>query len=167
MKSVSYTHLSYDFSAGATDGKGDFATGFIYQKINAKMKGDPDVSEAKDVNKDIYGVRAYKSYFMFDDIFLALGAGITNLSPEKKGSITTTIEQTYSPVAPEMVKKGKISWIRTAGFTYGVIPQQTSGDVKWNREERATNWQRLCKANTEPETTVPVFQMEIVHGRCV
>ena len=112
------------------------------------MKGDPDVSEAKDVNKDIYGVRAYKSYFMFDDIFLALGAGITNLSPEKKGSITTTIEQTYSPVAPEMVKKGKISWIRHEGFTYGVIPQQTSGDVKWNREERATNWQRLCKANT-------------------
>ena len=156
---------SYDFAAGATDGKGDFATGFIYQKINAKMKGDPDVSEAKDVNKDIYGVRAYKSYFMFDDIFLALGAGITNLSPEKKGSITTTIEQTYSPVAPEMVKKGKISWIRHEGFTYGVIPQQTSGDVKWNREERATNWQRLCKANTEPETTVPVFQMEIVHGR--
>lgn len=37
--------------------------------------------------------------------------------------------------------------------------------MKWNREERATNWQKLCKANTEPETTVPVFQMEIVHGR--
>lgn len=101
------------------------------------MKGDPDASEAKDVNKDIYGVRAYKSYFMFDDIFLALGAGITNLSPEKEGNITTTIEQTYSPVAPEIVKKGKISWIRHGGFTYGVIPQQTSGEMKWNREERA------------------------------
>lgn len=37
--------------------------------------------------------------------------------------------------------------------------------MKWNREERITDWQRLCKANTEPETTVPVFQMEIVHGR--
>ena len=156
---------SYNFAAGATDGKGDFATGFIYQKINAKMKENPGNSEAKDVNKDIYGVRAYKSYFMFDDLFLALGAGITNLSPEKEGDITTTIEQTYSPTAPETVKKGKIDCICHEGFAYGIIPKDTSGEMKWRREERTTDWKRLCKANTEPETTVPVFQMEIVHGR--
>lgn len=129
------------------------------------MKENPGNSEAKDVNKDIYGVRAYKSYFMFDDLFLALGAGITNLSPEKEGDITTTIEQTYSPTAPETVKKGKIDWICHEGFAYGIIPKETSGEMKWRREERTTDWKRLCKANTEPETTVPVFQMEIVHGR--
>lgn len=156
---------SDNFAGGATDGKGDFAAGFIYQKINARMKGEPDSSEAKDINKDIYGVRAYKSYFMFDDLLLALGAGITNLSPEKEGDITTTIEQTYSPSAPEIIKKGKVNWIRHSGFTYGVISKKTSGDMRWKREERTTDWKRLCKANTEPETTVPVFQMEIVHGR--
>lgn len=159
----------FNYAAGATDGKGDFAAGFIYQKVNARMKNNPDAaaSEAADTNKDIYGVRASKSYFMFDDLFLALGAGITNLSPEKDGDITTTIEQTYSPSAPRVTeaKENGIQWICQKDFAYGVIPQQTPGTVRWNREERPTDWNRLCKVNTEPETTVPVFQMEIVHGR--
>lgn len=165
----------HNFAAGATDGKGDFAAGFIYQKINARLKETPDVSEAKDSNKDIFGVQAYKSYFMFDDLFVALGAGITNLQPEKEGDVTTTIEQTHSLYPPVgwqqsdsvlvQNKKGAITWIRHGGFTYGVLPEYTTGEVQVSREVRVTNWARLCKVNTEKETKVPVFQMEINHGR--
>lgn len=172
-----YTSL-YDFAAGATDNESDFAAGFIYRKINANNKQQPDTLGTGDVNNTIYGVKANKAYFMFDDLFIALGAGITNLQPELEGDITTTVDQTFSAAPPagwSGSRKAAKSWnpgegtgnewVRHGGFSYYVYPGQTSGRVSASREVRATEWHKLCKNNTEPETEVPVFMMEINHGR--
>lgn len=172
-----YTSL-YDFAAGTTDGENDFAAGFIYQKINANTKSNPDSLGTKDINKTIFGVKANKGYFMFDDMFIALGAGITNLQPELEGNITTTIDQTFSKMPPEgwtdgrkVVKTWRKSagtenkWIRHGKFSYFVVPEQTDGTVRAVREIKPTDWRKLCKVNTEPETDVPVLLIEIDHGK--
>lgn len=174
-----YTSL-YDFAAGATDGVNDFAAGFVYQKINANTKSNPDSLGTKDINKTIFGVKANKGYFMFDDMFVALGAGITNLQPELEGNITTTIDQTLSKMPPEgwidgrkVVKTWNESegtgntWIRHGKFSYFVVPEQTDGIVRVTREVKTTDWRKLCKVNTEPETDVPVLLIEIDHGKDV
>ena len=174
-----YTSL-YDFAAGATDDESDFAAGFIYRKINANNKQNPDTLGIGDVNNTIYGVKANKAYFMFDDLFIALGAGITNLQPELEGDITTTIDQTFSMKPPtgwseerKTVKswnpyKGtENEWVKHGYFSYYVYPEQTSGRVSAAREIKMTDWNKLCKNNTEPETEVPVFIMEINHGQKV
>lgn len=172
----------HNFAAGAGNNNSSFAAGFIYEKINASHRDNSEFATLNDKNKDIYGVLAYKSYFMFDDIFMALGAGITNLQPEKEGDITTTIDQTHSPQPPagwnekerplqtlekHTGKKKKMLWIQHAGFAYAVIPQFTTGELRVGRELRTTNWQRLTKLNKGDEYEVPVFQMDINHGRNV
>ncbi|MCD7973044.1 MAG: hypothetical protein LUG18_10350 [Candidatus Azobacteroides sp.] len=172
----------HNFAAGAGDGKGSFAAGFIYEKINGSYRDEPEFAAVNDRNKDIYGVYAQKSYFMFDDIFVATGSGITNLQPEKEGTITTTIEQTYSELPPpcfsspymplQVVEKynagkGEIRWVQHAGFTYGVVPEFTNGNLRLGRESRITNWQRLTNANSATnEYRVDLFRMDIDHGRC-
>lgn len=63
--------------------------------MNASDKdGVNDRGDNQGKNAMLYGVKAYKSYFMLGDYMIALGAGITNLHPEMDGNIRTTIEQT-------------------------------------------------------------------------
>ena len=49
--------------------------------------------------------RPTKAYFMVGDYVVALGAGVTNLTPEVKGRIRTSIEQTE--------RTGNVFWHRT------------------------------------------------------
>ena len=52
-------------------------------------KGDAGKNGVK--NELLYGFKAYKGYFILGDYFVALGAGVTNMTPNIEGDIRTTI----------------------------------------------------------------------------
>jgi len=55
----------YNFAAAATSGGKNAACGFIFEKMNASFKKNVnDHTGRKDPNTIIYGVKAYKSYFI-------------------------------------------------------------------------------------------------------
>ena len=175
----------YNFAAAATRGGSNACAGFIFEKMNGSAKKDVnDTSGLNDPNKGIYGVKAYKSWFVFDDLLLALGAGITNLDPAQEGDIRTTIDQTIwdSPVSSrdwkidhdgkthryELAASG-LPWVKQdSGFAYAVLPEQTTGSVSLVAERRASKWDKLAKPNAgkkgKPET-IDILQLSINHGR--
>lgn len=179
---------SYNFAAGTTRGGVNACAGLIFEKMNASAKKDVnDTSGLKEDNDVLYGVKAHKSWFVFGDTLLALGAGISNLEPEQEGDIWTTIDQTIwdSPVASrdwkfehdgkshqKILRAGKaIPWVtQKDGFTYAVLPKYTSGKVSLIAERRDSIWDKLAipnaKIKNKPETT-DIFQLSINHGRRV
>lgn len=149
----------HKFAAGATTGGSSFAGGFIFEKKDAGWLQDT-ISPYRDPNPSAFGVKAYKSYFMFDDLFLAMGCGIENKMPEQQGDIVTTIDQT------ELVsdfKKGRS--IRNNGFHYKVLEKYTEGKVIVKHEKKKTHWQAMSVANKLPETEENIFHMYINHGK--
>ena len=85
----------HNFAGAATAGGVNAVAGYLFEKMNATEKeGVNDKGNNVGKNQMLYGVKAYKSYFMFGDYMLALGAGITNMNPEMEGTIRTTIDQT-------------------------------------------------------------------------
>ena len=85
----------YSFAAGATNGGNSFAGGFIFEKNDRVGRKIINlIARKKILIHLLFGVKAYKSYFMFDDLFLAMGCGIENKMPHQKGDIVTTIDQT-------------------------------------------------------------------------
>ena len=76
------------------------------------------------IRDSLYGVKAYKSYFMLGDYMVALGAGITNKQPEMEGNIRTTIEQTEKTGRVYAYKGKGIEWmVQQDKFAYSVFPQ--------------------------------------------
>lgn len=152
----------FDFAAGATLGK-DFVAGFIYRKNDAAQKTfKPEIwAKIKENNPFIYGVLAYKSYFLFGNTFLALGAGITNEKSEFDGSIVTTMDQTL--LADDSLKIGE--WERNNGFFYKIIPEYTTGKPVVKREKRKTNWKDMNAQNNIPDEEVEIFEISIDHGK--
>ncbi len=178
----------HNFAAAATRGGKNACAGFIFEKMNASAKkGVNDTAGLKENNDVLYGVKAYKSWFVFGDMILALGAGITNLEPEQEGDIWTTIDQTLwiSPVASKdwkfdhdgarheyaLASKNSIPWVKQKdGFTYAVLPEQTPGRATLLAERRASKWKKLALPNRKrtdlPENT-DILQLAINHGRNV
>lgn len=155
----------HNFAAAATNGGENAAAGYIFEKMNASTKdGVNDKAGVKPGNEIIYGVKAHKSYFMLGDYMVALGAGVTNLTPNVKGAIRTTIDQTawqkdvttlhagvskpvsqgvQSMISPD---KKPLWVIQQDGFAYAVLPQYTS-DASFNCEVKAADWVKFNKSN--------------------
>lgn len=149
------------FAAGATSGGNSFAGGFIFEKNNRYWQETNRPHRPKsDPNPSAFGVKAYKSYFMFGDVFLAMGCGIENKMPEQEGDIVTILDQTE--LKPDF-KNG--SQVRNNGFYYKVLRKYTSGNVVVKHEKRQTEWRCLCVENKLPETSENIFHMYINHGR--
>ncbi|MFZ4726521.1 MAG: polysaccharide lyase family 8 super-sandwich domain-containing protein, partial [Paludibacter sp.] len=174
----------HNFAAGATSFGTNFAGGFILEKQDAPAS-DAGTSP-NNQNPAIYGVKAYKGYFMFDDIMVVMGAGITNLKTSLAGNIVTSVEQTLrkpdlavngTPVTAttytEILKTATdntaaTKWVLNNGFAFGVMPAYTTGEVKLTAETRNTIWQTLAPTlNTAAETTQPMMQLQIDHGKSV
>ena len=149
----------HPFAAGATSGGNSFAGGFIFEKRDVGWPHDT-ISPYSDPNPSAFGIKAYKSYFMFDDLFLAMGCGIENKMPEQEGDIVTTIDQTE--LASDF-RKG--STVLNNGFYYKVLEKHTKGEVLIKHEKKKTHWQSMSVANKLPETEEDIFHIYINHGR--
>jgi len=181
----------HNFAAAATSGSKNAASGFIFEKMNASAK--EDVNDKTGLTNDIdfiYNVQAHKSYFFLDDYMLALGAGINNLTPELEGDIWTTIDQTLwdntiswggskesgvlnvlnNNLSITLEKcKNKTIWVsQKDGFSYGVLPNQTTGKIELKAEHRTTKWEELNLINRKNKnlpSKTNVLQLSINHGK--
>jgi hypothetical protein len=158
---------SANFAGGIADGSDNFIAGFIFDKENASRR-KPTKNLRPDENPGIYDLRANKSYFMFGDTLLSLGAGIENKNPKLKGNIWTTLEQTIKSPDYAVTSAGGLEWIRNNNVFYAVIQLETTGKAETLVEKRKTRWRSLGgnPSDTE-ETEVDVFQLWIDHGRDV
>ena len=179
----------HNFAGASTRGGQNAVAGYVFEKMNAYEKKGSKVN--LDKNKSIYGVKAHKFYFMFDDYLLALGAGISNTDSQQPGDIWTTIDQTENKgittvikpdcsrnisqfASPTTVKKrndksSDVIWIsHQGGFAYGILSDQTPSEVCLLRERRAARWEDLNHRNKKmsnlPDST-DIFQLWINHGR--
>ncbi|MEM6333009.1 MAG: polysaccharide lyase family 8 super-sandwich domain-containing protein [Planctomycetota bacterium] len=171
---------------------GEFGcAGFHFEKTNRHL-GSPDYVNEK--NPWIYGVFAAKSYFVFGDTVVALGAGIRDLMPEHGGHIRTSVEQALwsgdvaihdpqqsdGPITiayeatpePFSLSRSMASsasaglQVRHDGFTYTVLPDQTDGTAELRLERRNTRWNELSQTNKRVETPLAenILGLYIDHG---
>jgi hypothetical protein len=177
-------HSTHNFAGGVTRGA-DGCAGFIFEKSNfAKTEQD------NDPNKILYGVQAYKAYFVMGDTMMVLGAGIDNLQPDLPGDVWTTINQTswrtkvsardargreHDASAPngqsfesQLLSDGDrtAASVRHDGFTYVILPKWTTGQVKLSLSRRPTKWNKLANDNKKLKTPAEadIFQLWIDHG---
>lgn len=160
----------HNFAAGATLGGENAVAGYIFEKMNASDKdGVNDRGDNHGRNAMLYGVRAYKSYFMLGDYMVCLGAGVSNLTPEIQGNVRTTMEQTEKKgdIYGLKGKKG-VKWIVHEGkFAYSAFPEYAS-KVHWTVEKCRTDWVKRNGSNRCAEglpETVDMFRMWFDHGR--
>ena len=160
----------HNYAAAATYGGDNAVGGFIFEKMNAVDKpGVNDLTGCGRGLKHLYGVKAYKSYFLLGDYMVALGAGITNQTPGLPGHIRTTVEQTERVSEVHKLKgKGRIEWIcQEGGFAYSVFPKYRKQAVL-TCEQRKTDWVKMNPANKGrqplPEQ-VELLQLTIDHGQ--
>ena len=151
----------YNYAGGATSGGDNFATGFIYLKQNASSRYGSVTSEP---NSKAFGVKAFKSNFMLGDLFVGLGAGITNLSPSISGTIATTVEQTPTQSDYSTQTVGGLSWVTNNGFSYAVLTDKSTGIVQSTNVQKTTNWKFLDATNTLPEDLLNIMTLTINHG---
>ena len=168
----------YNFAGAATSGGTNAVAGYLFEKMNASDKeGVNDKGNAIGKNEVLYGVKAYKSYFMLGDYTLALGAGITNLTPEKEGRIRTTIDQTLHEnqiVAMQNGKQvpvgkgtwsflvgGKPVWVIQQGkFAYTILPEYTR-NASFGYETKKTEWIKRNGSNKNKKDLPG--QVDILH----
>lgn len=128
---------------------------------------------------DIYGTRARKSYFLFENEMVCLGAGIAD--DRRTSPVRTCINQTEAratrlpdgtpaalPVDLTLTlgQQPLAAW--NDGIGYLVLPGVTRGSVSISVEERQARWLDIhANANRDipdkPER-LPLFQMLIDHG---
>lgn len=175
----------YNFSGAATRGGENAVAGFIYEKRYGANGNDnnPD-NEFYKKNPWIYGVLAYKSYFLIGDYLVALGAGVTNLKPEMEGAIRTTIDQTahtsevyllqgnkklpvVSGIHP-LAGKGKPVWVvQEGGFAYTVLPRETK-NAYYTIETKKNEWNKrnmVNKSKTGLPAEAEILRLWIDHGQ--
>lgn len=177
----------HNFAAAATNHGENAVAGFIFEKMNASEKENVnDRGSASNNNKSIYGVKAYKSYFMLGDYFIALGAGVNNLFPELDGMIRTTIDQTVKENEVYMIQngvthpagegiqslivKGKPIWVAQKNkFAYTILPKYTK-NAFYVCETKKTDWLKRNASNANIENlpaTADIFRVWIDHGQKV
>lgn len=181
---------SHNFAGGVSRGDTGCA-GFVFEKENRWDKQGAGAYEGPDgANAIIYGIKAYKAFFVAGRTLLALGAGITDLMPELPGEVWTTINQTSwrGPVAGRDAQGtdlvagppdgNRVEWtlldkggtgspsLSHDGFTYRVIPEFTTGTVRASLDRRSTKWDKLAEPNKRKKTPAEadIFQLWIDHG---
>jgi len=174
----------HNFAAAATNGGENAVAGFIFEKMNASDKKGVNDKGTGDENAVLYGVKAYKSYFMLGDFFVALGAGISNLQPEMDGIIRTTIDQTSkdnevsifqdgkTQAVPEgvhpFVVNGKPVWVvQKNEFAYTILPQYCQR-ASYVIETKKTDWVKMNSDNkkaTDLPAKADVLRLWIDHGQ--
>lgn len=159
----------YRFGGSTSDGETNGVAGFIFEKFDGSAK--PDVNDRGNSlgkNAGIFGVKAYKSYFVMGDYLICLGAGVTNLQPELEGNIRTSIEQTECTDSIYKVKAGGLDWVGQKGkFAYSVFPEY-AGRMKYSCEEKKTEWEKRNVANKgrkDLPQQVRLFSVWFEHGR--
>ncbi|MDE6349149.1 MAG: polysaccharide lyase [Bacteroides sp.] len=159
----------HNFAAAATRGGENAVAGFIYEKMNGSDKeGVNDKGDHATENPTLYGVKAYKSYFMLGDYLVALGAGITNKQPGLEGNIRTTIEQTEKTGDVYTYRGKGIEWtIQQGKFAYSVFPEYRKR-VHSTCKTRKTDWLKMNQDNKNKRNLpaeVDIFSLWIDHGR--
>ncbi len=177
----------HNFAGAATGGGENAVAGYDFEKMNASLKekvNDRGNNDGK--NPVLYGVRARKSWFMFGDYMLALGAGIENLEPEQEGTIRTTIDNTAIESDVFILQRGRAIpmrggvwsfkvndnpvWVAQKGkFAYTILPEYTK-DAYFSIETLQTDWNRYNEANSEKKdlpSSVNALRLWVDHGRNV
>ncbi|MEI6555131.1 MAG: polysaccharide lyase family 8 super-sandwich domain-containing protein [Paludibacter sp.] len=177
----------FNFAGAATSGGVNAVAGFIVEKMNGSDKDNVNDKGTNNIsNPVLYGVKAHKSYFMLDDYFVALGAGVTNLHPEIDGNIRTTIDQTAwtedvqifcngrsKPVSEgiqNFIENGKPVWvIQKNKFAYSILPEFTK-NARFISESKKTDWIKMNKENKKLKNlpaSVDILRLWIDHGQQV
>ena len=104
---------------------------------------------------DDYGVKAQKSWFLFDNEIICLGAGIRSSVPE---NIVTTVNQCH--LDGEVWKDEKWIWHDSIGYYF---PQPTP--IKLKTGEQKGNWAKINFNFPATELSLPVFNLTIDHGK--
>ncbi|NBW96543.1 MAG: hypothetical protein EBR28_07375, partial [Planctomycetia bacterium] len=119
-------------------------------------------------------VKAHKAWFFFDDVEVALGAGID--ATAATSPVITTLNQTF--------QKGAVSWGTTSGSTGSLASgTQTRSDVSWVLHDgvgyvfptaqsvtvqaavQSGSWSALATSNTSTAlVTGSVFSLQVNHG---
>jgi chondroitin AC lyase len=167
-----------NFAGGLSDGQFG-CSGFIYEKAFQKAPKNPY----------LWGVSAHKSYFLFDDLMLCLGAGITNKKPELTGDIWTSVNQAEvisdAELSTDMgktvksIKKGNEFKFQASGkeaiiaihdqIGYAILPDFTNAPVSISIENRKSHWKKIFQSanalvKNKPEN-LSIFEIHINHGR--
>lgn len=175
----------YNYAAGATNGGENAVAGYIFDKMHGGEK-EAGKKGLEEENPVLYGVKAYKGYFILGDYMAALGAGIHNRHPQMEGSIRTTIDQTawVAPVSVdkskgstivaennemEVVVEGKkLQWITQKGkFSYAGIPGYCE-KVHVVCENLPAMWKKFNPANAKKKDlpqSLPALRVWIDHGQ--
>lgn len=159
----------HNFAAASTFGGKNAVAGYIFEKLDAsKRKEMNDRKKCMGENAVLYGVKAYKSYFILGDYMVALGAGITNLEPEQPENIRTTIEQTAWVDSIYTYRTNGIDWVvQKNKFAYSVLPQYKK-HTHHVCEQKDADWVKMNKSNQSIKNcprTINVFRMWIDHGQ--
>lgn len=176
----------HNYAAAATDGSGDAVAGYIFEKMNAAEKeGVNDRGSSIGCNEVLYGVKAYKSYFIQGDYVVALGAGVTNKQPGQPGHIRTTIDQTAllnnvcllgegekttlsTGVHPWIVPGERTPWLVQEGqFAYRILSEY-SKKAFVACETRPTDWVSRNQSNATKKNlpdSVKILRLWIDHGQ--
>lgn len=159
----------HNFAAASTNGGENAVAGYIFEKMNGSEKDNVNDKGNNIVeNTVLYGVKAYKSYFILGDYMIALGAGVTNLQPEQSGNIRTTIDQTAHTDSIYTHKGRRIEWIGQQGkFAYSVLPAYKK-KMNFVCETKKAKWTKMNRSNEGKKNlpeTVDIFRLWIDHGQ--
>jgi chondroitin AC lyase len=175
----------HNFAGAATYGGENTVAGYVFEKMNGSEKADVnDKGTSNQQNREIYGVKAHKAWFMLGDYTIALGAGITNLQPGMEGNIRTTIDQTASegkislfaagkPLkmkkgTQSMLHNGKPVWVQQKDkFAYTVLPEYTK-DASFITEKKDADWVKMNKSNqhiTNLPAVADILRLWVNHGQ--
>lgn len=167
-------------AAGVTDGDRYGACGFVFEKMDARQK----YNKPHQPNAFYGGVKAYKSYFLFDNYLVALGAGIQDLYRKFPQEIHTTINQTWHKGKLMLLSRKKrrvlnentgciVSckrspvWIaQKGGFAYSLLSQDRD-TMFYSVENRNNQWlERYVNNRSVKDLPVSstVFQLWLNHG---
>lgn len=182
----------HNFAGAATYGGENAVAGYIFEKMDASTKtGVNDKGNPNGVkNEIIYGVKAYKSYFIYGDYMLALGAGVSNLKPTLAGDIQTTIDQTSVDFEENLYvikdgksrsmdinkgpqsffDQGKTLWMQQKdGFAYTVLPEYVKNAYFTYEKDVENEWLKRNKSNSSNISKLPatsnILRLWIDHGQ--
>lgn len=180
-------HSRSELAGGLADG--DFGcAGFELDKVNGHTES-PDFTG--EMNAQCLGVAATKSYYVFGNAVVCLGTGIRDRCPEFGGSVRTGVQQTlwkgdasvgllgddHPSTVVELgasepyrerwdLANDELPTVRHDGFTYVVLPEQTTGHCIAEFEKRLSRWNELAPVNSDVKTPdmERIFHFYIDHG---
>jgi chondroitin AC lyase len=123
---------------------------------------------------DRRGVGGHKSWFFFDDEFVALGAGIDATSAT--GDVITTVNQTFrrgsttwgaaggqgGTLTTGTLSRGDLSWVVHDGIGY-VFPSPAQATIR--SVSQSGSWNAINSSQSSATVTADVFSLQVDHGR--